>query len=427
MDAAYHLFFIIATDDFTIQNYRFGAVVTQIFPLLAGKAGLSLNNILVIYSVGVAFYYSACYYICGAVLKRYALALVILLLNLLFVTHTFFWMHSELPQGCAMLIVTFAIITTNPKRHFTWLKYLLITGLLVVDAFFHPLIIFPAFFLFLYFILSVDKRRTKAELIVFGIIYLLAYFIKFQFYKTSYDNGALDSVTSLFTLLPDFFNLYATKEFIADIKTKFYWIPIFFLAAVWVYSYTKQWTKLLLYVVAFISFIIVINVSYHYEAVPRFYIENLYLPASLILAVPFIFDIVHKKLSYKYSIIILSLIIITAVARIIYISNFYVDRLNWERDYLSQNINEKLIVHERHAPIDTLIFSWGTSYEFWLLSTIEYQQSASLVITDNIDDLIPPPGKTKSYIMRFHGFPYEILPKQYFIFDDTITEYKVIR
>lgn len=62
------------------------------------------------YSIGFMAYYLICYFICGSLLKQYDFALIILLLNLLFVTETFFYTPSELPQGIALLMVTFAFV-----------------------------------------------------------------------------------------------------------------------------------------------------------------------------------------------------------------------------------------------------------------------------------------------------------------------------
>ncbi len=42
LDVAFHIFQIVKTGDFTIQAGRFGAALTQIFPLASAKVGLPI-------------------------------------------------------------------------------------------------------------------------------------------------------------------------------------------------------------------------------------------------------------------------------------------------------------------------------------------------------------------------------------------------
>jgi hypothetical protein len=51
MDASFQCFSLLVRDGFAIQENRFGAIIVQIFPLLASKAGLSLKAVLVLYSL----------------------------------------------------------------------------------------------------------------------------------------------------------------------------------------------------------------------------------------------------------------------------------------------------------------------------------------------------------------------------------------
>lgn len=51
LDAAYQLFMLIYKGDFAIQSGRFGAVVTQVFPLISVKLGLSLKMVMLSYSL----------------------------------------------------------------------------------------------------------------------------------------------------------------------------------------------------------------------------------------------------------------------------------------------------------------------------------------------------------------------------------------
>ena len=109
-DISFHLFYIVKDSDVTIQNYRFVSIFTQIFPLAGVKLGLDLSTILKLYSIAFPLFYFICYIICGSWLKDYVMALGLLCVNLLFSTDTFFWIQSELPQGLAIMMVTFSLL-----------------------------------------------------------------------------------------------------------------------------------------------------------------------------------------------------------------------------------------------------------------------------------------------------------------------------
>src|SRR5688572_1150130 len=74
-DIAFHLFEIIRKDGFAIQNHRFGAILTEVFPVVGLKLGLSLSAIMKLYSSGYVLFYLLCYGICGLALKQYAWSL----------------------------------------------------------------------------------------------------------------------------------------------------------------------------------------------------------------------------------------------------------------------------------------------------------------------------------------------------------------
>ncbi|MEZ5033101.1 MAG: hypothetical protein R2787_17065 [Saprospiraceae bacterium] len=41
------------------------------------------------------------------------------------------------------------------------------------------------------------------------------------------------------------------------------------------------------------------------------------------------------------------------------------------RQFLQDHPGQKLIVDDRLLPADTLLMTWASPYEFWLLSTLE--------------------------------------------------------
>lgn len=62
--------------------------------------------------------------------------------------------------------------------------------------------------------------------------------------------------------------------------------------------------------------------------------------------------------------------------------------------------------------------TWGSSYEFWLLSTLETGESRSIIIEERegeYDWMLP---EKKTFFTKWGGYPYEQFNKKYFKFED---------
>src|SRR5580693_226677 len=162
LDSAYNLFYIIKDNNFCIQHYRFGDVLSQLLPLATVRTGQPLPVVLAAYSAVFVLCYFLAYFICGSVLKRYDMAIVILLLNILFVSDTFYFMQSQLPEAIALLMILFSILEGKQLNTTSLLSWCVLALLVITVVFFHPIAVFVIFFCSLFFILSkqllIDKR-----------------------------------------------------------------------------------------------------------------------------------------------------------------------------------------------------------------------------------------------------------------------------
>lgn len=105
---AFHAVTILKKKTLFIQNQRFVALFSQIFPLAAQGLHFSLKG-------GTDGLFSRIYNLLrgdfrGLYRLAYGPGLVMLLLSTLLVTDTFYWVQSELPQGLALLVFTFALL-----------------------------------------------------------------------------------------------------------------------------------------------------------------------------------------------------------------------------------------------------------------------------------------------------------------------------
>jgi hypothetical protein len=421
-DIAFHVFQILRTNDIAIQNNRYGAILTQLPVLIASKWNLPLDTIIKVYSISFIAVYFAYFCIIHFVFKNEKYAVLYILCMLLFTSHTFFWIQSELPQGLYFMLFLFAFYDTYKAVFFTKLIYvfLWLVGLVGL-CLFHPIIILPFIYVLLFYLLknTLDKGFAKSIMLSAGIVFILL-FCKSVFFSTSgYEASALGGLRNFITLFPDYFTLPSNKIFLANCLRLYYWIPIILILTLYHYYSKKQLRKIFFVACFFLGYLLLVNVCYYKDA-PAFYIENLYLPLHVILLVPFVLDVLpgYKP---KLQIIIVCTVCITGIVRIFTVSDVYTDRLNWMRNYLAANGHKKIFIEDTVVPMDTLITAWGTPYEFWLLSTAESGKSASIyVVEDSIQNFFHLLPENKVAFFTFDRLYYSDLNDgRYFNFTDT--------
>lgn len=421
-DTAFALFNFTKDHSFSIQVYRFGDVFNQLLPVLAVNMGSSLDAITVIYSISFVVYYLSLYIICGSLLKQYELAICLLLTNILFVSDTFYWTISQLPQSVALVITAAAFVSSDKFYGESVWRRAMLALLIVTIVFFHPLAIFAAFYVLAFFFFD-RKQLSKKVLFAFLGSYVLLVIIKALFFHTAYERHSLSGLKNFLLLFPNYLDLHSNRQLLSDLLTKYYWMATLFAATVIYYWKQRKRQMLFIFVVAFIGYLLLINVSYPSAETPGYYVESLYLPLSLFLALPFVFDLMPALAQRKIALPIFLLIMATGCIRIYATHNTYLARLNWERAFLQKNGDKKIIADAKKANAGILQMLWGTPYEFWLLSTIETGKSASIIIDEDPKHREWAATTTKSLVVNYNVFLYSELPPRYFVFTDTTSGY----
>ncbi len=424
-DIAFHLFLILKDNTF-VPNFRFGAFFTQLYPLFAARAGMSLSSVMMAYSVGFIFYHFIYFLICGLVCRRYQFGLCILLFNLLFLSHTFYWMQSELPQAINLFILVLAVASTVKSNDIKPLALAVIFLGLFIVVFTHPLAIFPVVYCIIFFLLSKDEPVIDKKLLYSIFIFSIGtYLIKVTFFQGGYDSQAMSTVHSL--PFKNIFSIYSNVHFVHNCFIKYYWIPILSLLVFTYYLVRKDWRKCILFCLFMIGYLELVNLTHANSDGYDFYIENQYLPLGIFIALPLVFD-VFPAIKKKYvAELFFTVILATGCIRIYNTHESWSARLNWERHFLVENEGKKMIVDEKKTPVNLLLMTWGTPLEFWLLSTTEYKRSASVIITGNPESYMGFIDSSKSLIVTGGLFPYSTLSGRYFKFEDTSSHYSVIR
>ncbi len=425
LDSSYILFSILRDGDFAIQVNRFGACLTQMFPLISSKLGLSLDSIMKVYSLGFIIYYFSLFYLCVGILKKYRFGLCLLLFNILMVADTFYWVMNEFIQGIALMIVFFAFLSRandiNLKDRFWYFP--LITLFLFTLAFIHPLLIIPFAFAtaYFYYFKHID-RRSLVNIFLTLFMFVLA---KNIFFRSAYDSSSMGGLKNFRSLFPDYFSIASNKNFLTYLIYDYYLLIPFF--GIIIYCFIKENLKLPLgFIIAFFfGYLLLINVSFK-DGPDQFYIESLYLPLSLFLIIPFVFEIL-PKFKLNQAVIAISIICLIRIAHIYTSHQPYTDRVQYINNVLDEtanNANKKMILATKDIAMDTLMMNWGSPYEFWLLSTINTGESRSILIIENPSNYNWALNRKDEFFTDWGLFRYDQLPKQYFNFRDT-SQYQI--
>jgi hypothetical protein len=327
-------------------------------------------------------------------------------------------MLSELPQAVALSFIYFALfyhIMIKEKIPFYYFPIILI--LLITIGFTHPLVLFVEIFTLIFFILHYPLNRKFISWNLVAVFVILL--IKSLYFKTEYDTNAMSGIQNLYKLFPNYLNLQSNKNFIQYLIHDFYFIVVLFILLLIFQIRYKQYKKLLLTIFFSFGYLFVVNISYPNGA-NQFYIETQYLLLTVFVLLPFSFDVFPKiKSVHKYTAV--SFMLLFCLIRINHSHKIFTQRIQWERNILAKTEtlpNKKVIIITDEKINETLLMTWASSFEFWLLSTIENNSSRSIIIVDNDKELTWQKDHNKSFITKWEVTPYDKLDKKYFIFND---------
>jgi hypothetical protein len=418
-DIAFHTFTILKTKTFFIQNSRFGAILTQIFPLFASILQLSLKGVLICYSVGFVLV-NAIFFGLLTKMQQKEMALSMLLFSTLITAETFFWIQSELPQGIAFTLLTFGfILYKNQLDSFRPWQLALLFCMLLTIIWFHPMLLFVFLFLLIFLKDKMDKNLWSTISWFCGIVIV---FKNLVLPRAEYDTQAMGRAKNILTIFPNYFNIPSNKDFLKWCFWDYNLLLLMFIANVVYFFKERNFYKLGLQVSFFIGYLFFINISFH-KGDHQFYLENLYLPLVVFVAIPFVFEVRNSFFIKKYQLGILTLIVAFAIFRIGYHSLKWTNRLNWETEMLKKTAadpNKKLIIDEKNSPKDLLVMTWGSSFEFLLLSSLDKpENSRCMLIDEDPKRLDWAKNKTNTFITEWEVWKYDELPKRYFVPTDT--------
>ncbi len=421
LDSAFYLFEMVRANDFAIFHYRYVAIFAEIFPLAARWLHADLKVIAVLFSVSYILFPLICYWLCG-IMKKYEYGLVLLLFNIMLVADSFYFITSELSLGVDFLLLLFAFVEYRKGKNIipTLFVCAILSFFIILS---HPMIIFPVSYLLLH--QFINRKDLKRETIVGSVLFAILLIIKWLFFVDDYEAKSSSGISKLLT--SHYFDLPSHKALLKDMLYKFYWLPVLG-GLVFVFLFRrKQWLNPGLFAGYAICYMFLVNITFQDGNTPAFYLENFYLLFGLFVAVPLVLNVLPVANTGRLPMVVLVLLILSSALRVYSFHGRYVQRISWEREYLEANSGEKLLVSSSTVPMDILVYTWATPYEFWLLSTVEQKTTASITINDNIDAISWGANNTKEFLGAWSAYKYTEFPPQYFNFRDTVSGYRIIK
>ncbi len=421
-DMAFQVFHIIRTGDLQVQSGRFGAVGTQVFPWLARGAGLPLKGVLMAYSAGHVLYYAVLFGWVMGVLRQWRWGLALVLLSVLMTTHTFYWL-SEAPQGLAFLLAVLAWMDTRTTiRDIRPWQWPLFVAALVTAFYFHPMVLYAMVFccIWLFFY---EKERAKRRLWLMGLLlFVVLFIIKFKVLPLDwYDTMSLSRTRAFVDLWPNWFDLKSNRDFVAWLWRDYHFLPIVYLVNAVLLLRARRWW-LAAWSMAFpMGYIFLVNVPFH-AGDNQFYLENLYLPLAIMVAVPFVFGQYSHAPNPRWFFAVLSVVVALRLVHIAQAGQPWRQRVVWLEQLLATHTAPKTLISEKDLPQDLLRFTWGIPYETLLLSSLPGPEHSRLFfqtneVTPKLDSLS---HKGNLFLGTFKHYRLSDFPKQYFAADTVV-------
>ena len=391
VDCAFQLFEVLNYGSFQIYASRFTSVLTQAVPLLFSKLGLPLHWSLISYSVGFIVLYGLIYHLIVRYLKNDLLGWIMIFFFSLLVFESFYYPVAELKLGIVFVILFYAILLKYPQPP---LPILLLLCLITIPVCFTHRLVFASYaFLGIFFLLNNKALRNKYFLGLF-VFALGVITIQSKYFTNWYDRAKQEEFWSNYEkFYPNFHQIPSHQTFFEACLHHYYFFPILLIIASFGYLFHTfkrhdkiafPFLKLVLILGFSISYITVLHLSaptiFH-----RFYHETNYLPLSLVITIPFLFDFIPAYGKHKILFFIFGIILLIRLNTIYANHKIYTKRLAWMEEKMEighQQGHHKIIIPAEEAPFKKHTMDWAVSYESLLLSTSRRpNQPASILLT----------------------------------------------
>ncbi len=430
MDASFQVFHMLLEERPLIYHYRFCNAFVQWLPLLAIKLKLPLAVVLWAYSFNVWLLYFAIWWILHYALDHQRLAWVWLLFLTLISLDSFYFIPPELFQGTGWLLVLWAWWQRR-LRYNVRIFGLVAICLMAIVIFAHSLLLPLLLYCAVWFAIDDSQRQDRVTLglVVLGTLALGG--IHEWWFTDWYDAMKKEEFwRHARQYWPRYWAIPAHgKAWDKAVKFYYFW-PILFGLMSAIYIGQRQWGKLLWMWGFSLGFLLLLHIGSPATAY-RFYSEANYMPLSVVVALPFVFDgwdafrQIAQRRPWQWvwpygAWAFLALIVFVRLNAIVHNHDHFVRRLNWMVDQIGNARKElytnRLLMPIRRAPMELIVMEWSVPYESVLATALIHPDSAGEVfirkdfarfnkwISDTLQGW---------FLSEFDQLPADTLPRHY--------------
>ena len=423
LDAAFQSYLFISTGHPAIMVERFGAGLTHLLPLLGVYLGLKLKYVLIFYSLSIVLFHYILLLINQLTLKNNAISVAIVLFNLFLIGDSFFWMQNELLQGISLMFLMWSFfIKKQDIRNFSWMDYFIGFGLIATVIYYHPLIIFPLSFAWLFFFIDEKVIINRRLLWALAIVCALFFISKYLFRQPNfYDRGMTSQYVREFHFSFDtFVHSIGFNMFKDHLWGTFLFLIPSYVAVNFFYLKNRKYLKVGLVNIFSLSYFVLITQRYLDDT--RWYTaECHYQPLAVFIIIPFVFDVLPLIKSPKIIILGFIAFAVIRLTAIFQTHESYTIRLDYIKNLIDTPIligQNKIILEENTIDKKTLMMTWGMPYESIQISSLKSPDSTKIIVlTENGLEKQKELSNSKDSMVTFLMLPkiaFKDLPKSYY-------------
>lgn len=380
-DSAFVLFRMINMESFDVENMRYSSFIPQIITVLAIKLHLPLKAVMIIFSASMMLFFYLLYLVCCYVLKNVTAGLVIALLFLTCISHSFFHTVTETYQGLAWCCVFYALLNHKSfidKKTAGGIKMIvqyILSILLVLLAYYsHPVTIFPLLFIILYTTLKNGKALFSIENTLIGIFIGLIFSLKFLTTRSdSYEGSFLSNLTNINSILNVFSNSYSI-QYLGGHMGLYFSLVLCFVIVLGILVFESKW-KLLLSITGFVFAFFLVTILSYFQGDADIMMERAYVPFVVVIMIPFVDLILTEglpKVAWLH-VVLLSTVVVWTTLGIKKTGAQYSKRISYVNHLIVQAQSKgvsKAVVEKATLDQNLIQVPWAFSIETLLLSSM---------------------------------------------------------
>jgi hypothetical protein len=271
-------------------------VTRRLYPAASGTpvdfSANPIQTVVLEFSIDPKWVLANCEFI-AFIQKQIRVAAAFAIYMILITAQSFYWCQSEYQQGIVFIAILAAYLANSlAGQKAATTKFWLLSALLTIWVFtFHPLIIFPVAFIFLYVFIDFEiiNKRNLAKL---ATIFLIALTCRFGLsWLSKYESGKLNLGKVFFKSLPHFYELDSTISFFTSLA---YW-PFLLLSILCAATLIRKeaYSKATLFILFQGGYLFLILVTH--PAAIDYYSENMLLPLGFVSAFVFMKEVYDKS------------------------------------------------------------------------------------------------------------------------------------